>query len=77
MYSPAKETTDSLKDKKRCIDEMLLGYTINGAIQLGIEEKRAPSLRERMQTSWYSKTISSRRSMKDSAITCRAACISA
>ena len=40
MYSPAKETTDSLKDKKRCIDEMLLGYTINGAIQLGIEDKK-------------------------------------
>ena len=56
---------------------MLLGYTINGAIQLGIEDKKGSITAGKDADFLVFENISSRRSMKDSPITCRAACISA
>lgn len=41
------------EDERMNIEEMLLGFTINGAKQLGVEEKRDRSLPARTRTIWY------------------------
>ena len=40
MYSPAKETTDSLKDKKGASTKCSWAIPSTAAIQLGIEDKK-------------------------------------